>query len=1433
MRLRLSRSRLVAGLAALLIVGAIGAAVTFLNSDRGGTTLAGMISRAVSSPDMTVEIGGVDGVASSSPTARDVTLSDRDGVWLRIDRVSAKWSPLALLALKLDVDRIDIGRVDVLRRPAPGTETQKKREQASGSWRPDLPIRVRLGEFSIGRVDLDKPVLDMAATLAVDGSAEIGGARHAARAKLVARRLDAPGTIAASADFSPADGKLQVRAAASEPEGGLIARLARLPGLPPVEIALDGDGTLDAFDAKLVARAGEAISAEGGVKVVRDGAARRVDLGLSARLAEMLPKEVAALFADATKVEGVAHLGDDGAIALDRLALSASAFRLDAAGRLAADGGIEGAAALHGAEAGAGSRFSARKFEGEANISGALTRPAARLRLQIEDADGPIGRVGKFDIVARAVADGDLADAAARLDIEADAQGDGLAFADAALSEAVGDKFGLTLRARASGAGDAEIGVAKIETGAGEASFTGRAGPHALDGKAHVSAPELRRFAGLAGRDLRGALTLAADLEGAPQEGRIAATLNGAISGPGVGVAALDGLLGRRLSLSGKLATLPDGGVSFDKLALRGDHVSAVVQGEATREKAAIDAKIDLPDLRPTGLPLSGRADVAAALSGSLAKPDVMLTATLRDAAANGRPIPKLTLQGEAHDVLGDLSALARLDGVIDGKPARGRVLAARAGEGWKIDDLDLAVGNATAKGALVLDGAGLARGRLAVAAPDLDDFSAFALQKLAGRVNANITLDAAGGGQDISVDAQGAGVRAQAASIERLTAKFSARDLYRRPLLDGEVSLDNARVGAETIGKARLLASPAGAGAAALDLTLDARGFNITGRGTLTPGERTRLDISQFSAQRAGRKIALTAPAVVTFHRGALDLQGVAVALGAGRLDVSGTVGDRLDLTARARAVPLSVASIVDPSLGLDGNLDAEARITGARAAPAGDWRVRVTKATAPQLRSNGLPALDVSASGRLANSRTTLAADITVGAASRLKVTGSAPLGAGALDLTVKGALDAALANTMLAANGQTAAGKATVDLRLTGPAASPIVGGSIAIADGAFNDPLNGVSLTRIAGRIEGRGHDLAIPGVTAQTKNGGQIALAGRVSVAPGSGMPGSLHVFAQNAQLASTDIVSSTGDLDLTISGALARAPKVAGRIKLDTMEVNVPDRLPANLKPLPGSTHIDARGFAAQMLALARKEKEKAARRSNFDVAVDLSVSAPDRVFVRGRGLDAEFGGEAKLTGTLQKPTVLGGFDLRRGRLQLLTQRIDITRGKLTFTGGFRPELDFMAETRAADITAKIGITGPAGSPTFTFSSSPEMPQDEVLSRLLFAKASGSLTPFQAVQLAAALAQYSGAATGVDAFEKMRKALGVDSLDIDAGGANGPTVGASRYIMDGVSVGVRTGSKPEQTSVNVGVDVTKGVRVQSETRVDGQTSAGVGVEWEY
>jgi len=79
----------------------------------------------------------------------------------------------------------------------------------------------------------------------------------------------------------------------------------------------------------------------------------------------------------------------------------------------------------------------------------------------------------------------------------------------------------------------------------------------------------------------------------------------------------------------------------------------------------------------------------------------------------------------------------------------------------------------------------------------------------------------------------------------------------------------------------------------------------------------------------------------------------------------------------------------------------------------------------------------------------------------------------------------------------------------------------------------------------------------------------------------------------------------------------------------------------------------------------------------------------------------------------------------------------------------------------------------------------------------------------------------------------MRRSLGVDSLDVQVGADGSPSVGASRYIMKNVNVGVRTGAKPQDNAVTLGVDVWKNVRVQGETASDGSASVGAGVQFEY
>jgi translocation and assembly module TamB len=409
--------------------------------------------------------------------------------------------------------------------------------------------------------------------------------------------------------------------------------------------------------------------------------------------------------------------------------------------------------------------------------------------------------------------------------------------------------------------------------------------------------------------------------------------------------------------------------------------------------------------------------------------------------------------------------------------------------------------------------------------------------------------------------------------------------------------------------------------------------------------------------------------------------------------------------------------------------------------------------------------------------------------------------------------------------------------LDADLGGTLGAPQIEGTATFVGGTFTDPLRGIRISGIEGQVTGRGDTLTIERLTAATRNGGTLSAVGRITLDPPAGLPAQIRLRAKLAELLASEIVAAVANLDLSVEGPLMKQPRVAGRVDLVSMDVSIPDRLPTTIRPLAGTRHIAAPPQVRARLAAQQKTEAQARRGrvsgpSIFDAALDLTVAAPNRIFVRGRGVDAELGGDLRLTGSSKAPIAVGAFDLRRGFTTVVGQRLDFSRGRLSFTGDLAPELDFVAQTQAGNVTAQVEVSGPATQPVFALTSQPALPQDEVLSRLLFAKASGNLSAFQALQLAQAVAQLSGEG-GSDVFDRTRRALGVDSLDINTSAHGGPTVGASRYIGNRLSVGVRAGAKPEDSAATATIDVTRRLKVQGGIGADGRSSVGVGAEWEY
>jgi translocation and assembly module TamB len=898
------------------------------------------------------------------------------------------------------------------------------------------------------------------------------------------------------------------------------------------------------------------------------------------------------------------------------------------------------------------------------------------------------------------------------------------------------------------------------------------------------------------------------------------------VDGLATGIAPFDRLHGGVMTLTGGLFTLPRGGFGFDDFLAKGAHLRARLDGQSSAGQMLIDATAAISDLRQFDGRMTGTADLQAKVTGSQAHPNVSLKAIIPQATALKRPLRDLTLVVEAQNMVEAPQATVNLSGDVAGKPAKGVAKIARAGRDWRVDGLDLSVGSVLAKGALSAGDKGV-DGALTIRAKDLDDVSALALTQLDGDLDAVVTLRAEGG-QTVALKATSQRLKLDDILVDRLAADVTARDVLKKPALQGALSIQRVTQGAKELAAGlKLDAKPDGT----MSVAGRAQGFDLSGAGRLAQTDSgARVDLSHFEARKGAKRVALAQPGAVALDDGVVTLRRISLALDGGRLDLDGRVSPTLDLTANARAVPLSIADLAKPGLGLSGVIDATAHVAGSPDAPRGDWKVAIRNLSAPALRGASLPALQLDASGRLGDGRTTLDAAVQGPRLGPIRATGSAPVdGSGALDLRVQGKVDLALANSQLGAGGRRVAGFAEIDARVTGDVARPQIQGGATLAGASFQDAETGLKLENLRGRILGAADELRLEGVTASTPNGGSVSVTGRVGL--GEGMPGAIKVTATNAQLMNSSIATAVADVNLDVSGPFARRPVVAGRVAFSRLDVSIPENLPASSRPLGKVTHLNAPAQVKKRLAQQAKAKKASKSGGGVDAQLDLRISAPNRVFVRGRGVDAELGGELTIKGAAADPRVVGGFDLRRGSMAIGGRRLQFTRAKLVFSGSLEPELDFLAQNQASDAQVFIALSGPAAAPDFKFYSEPDYPQDEVLARLLFGKSAGGLTTAQALQIAMLAAQFAGGGDG--AFENMRKQLGVDSLDVGLGADGGVGVGASKAINDRISVGVKAGAKPADTGVSVDVDLSRRLRLQGAATADGNTSVGVGFEMEY
>lgn len=529
------------------------------------------------------------------------------------------------------------------------------------------------------------------------------------------------------------------------------------------------------------------------------------------------------------------------------------------------------------------------------------------------------------------------------------------------------------------------------------------------------------------------------------------------------------------------------------------------------------------------------------------------------------------------------------------------------------------------------------------------------------------------------------------------------------------------------------------------------------------------------------------------------------------------------LNLTSQI-AAPLLNPFLSSAKIKATGEILATAHLTGTPRAPIGLITLDARNIHSATGTAAALPPANLKARAYIKNQTAQLEATLNAGPDVNLSATGNVPLElARAMNLALQGRLNLVLLNPILAANGNLVHGIITTALRLTGPARSPRIKGTLRLADGSLLNVGSGLNLTAINASISAADHLITLQSLSA-TAGKGQITGHGTIDLA-GAVMPVDLALNADHATPIASDLLTETLNAALTLRGGLKTGAILGGNVDILKANINIPHSLPPSVANLP--IHYVGEAPAPT----------KTASSTMRPIQLALNLRAKNQIFIRGDGLFAELGGHILIGGTTSHPLPTGGFSLIRGSFSLAGKTLQFTQGKIDFNGGgFIPSLDLEATTSTNNGgTATLVVGGTASKPKISLSSSPPLPSDEILAQLLFAQSSSSLSPFQAASLAAALAQISGVGGGFSPLDSARNALGLDQLSVDSTGKGGPSVQAGRYVAPGVYVGASQSTTGEGSRANIEINLYKGLKLQSSTGTDstGQNSSSVGLSYQF
>ncbi|WP_311031831.1 translocation/assembly module TamB domain-containing protein [Mesorhizobium koreense] len=1496
------------------------------------------VEQKLSTPNRKISISGISGVLSSSATIGEITIADRQGVWLKIVNASIDWNRAALLLGRLDVNKLAAEEIDMLRKPLP--EKGVPAPESSSFQLPELPVSIKLRELSVAKITFGESVFGLGSQLKLSGRVDL--ADGSLDTALDINRLDGPGgEFKLAAKYANETKKLDLDLSLAEPANGIVANLLNIEGKPPVDMTLKGSGPLDKLDLALTLDADHQRVLTGTTNIRRSDGGYGFSAKLGGPIAKLVPPQFRDFFGADTNLLADGVVKDSGGVILDRLNLASNALKLDGSLETTSDGFL-------------------RRLKLDASIADPTGKtvllPVSGAQTTIENAklavafgDDPDQKwTGSLDIAGLtsptfaseniALDMGGVAEnmdqpASRHISFSTKGKASGITSKRPDVAKALGKEIDLDIQGDWRAGKPVELSKALLSGNGLSLSIAGEIAESVFNGTIDVDASSIAPFSGLADRQLSGSMKLAAKGQLKPLSGGFDMVLDGKTMDLTIDSPSADSLLGGVTSITGRVAR-DETGLTADKLRIENQQLTLTADGKFATGKADFGFDFTLADLALAAKQASGKLTASGRAKGDNGRIALAFKAEVPDGTLAEKKLAGAVMNFDGILQNGNLSG--KLDGnaTLDNAPVSLASDIALADGEKRLTGLSFTAGATRLSGDVTQSATGLLDGKLSLASTDISTAAALFLQEASGAAHADIALSNTEGKQAADISARLDGVTVGENRIGQAQLNAAIADLFGVPAVNGSAKATDLTVAKIEVTRLDANANRNG-DATKFDATANLKnGTDAAVAGSLAPeNDGYRLRLTQTDLKQGKLSVALAEPASILVQGQNLAIDSLSLNTGGGRIDAKGKVADKLDLAVTIHALPLAIANAIRPDLQAGGTIDGTANVSGERANPDINFSLQGKGLTAAALREAGLSTVSVDAKGNSSGKTLQLDANVTspeglravakgnvplddegriamnvdldafplaalnavakgqnlggklsasakvggtladptadftidgnrvsaaplenagvtyldVKAAGRyegkaitlrsatanspqglsISASGRVPLSGSGLGVSIDGKAPLSLANRLLADRGAQASGILALNAKVSGSIRKPLINGSFSTSGAQFVDPETNLRLGDIAVNGSIAGETVTLRSVTASLGKGGKMTVTGTISTNAAANFPANIRIVLDNARYADGNMVVARLNGNIAVTGPLTRDPLISGNIDVERAEISVPDTLGGGAAGIDVK-HLNAPPKVAATLARAHANDGTPVPTGRPSVAkLDLTVRAPARIFVRGRGLDVELGGQIKLTGPVTGIRPVGGFKLIRGRLSIIGQRIVFTEGEVTLIGDLDPMVHLVATSEGTDITVFVTVTGRASDPKVVFSSQPELPQDEVLARLIFNRGINDLSAFQIAQLAAAVAELAGG-SNTSLLGNLRKATGLDDLDVVTNEKGQTAVRAGRYIQDNIYLGVEAGAQGD-TKGTVNLDITKDLKAKGAL---GTTDSSMGLFYE-